>query len=183
MSFDPADPIGSVFAPVLGKPGWNVRAGYGSAFMLEFGEPHLEVREPAASTSDSEKVQRLLAKRHVTVLGEWSLLIEFCGWQVLQNEIPVATSDAEPPNIKAIVDTLDGQCLTSVSGDGACGTSRFAFDLGGVIETARFDDELLGDWFLLTPEEMCLTYRGDGTYSWGRDTLTDDEHVWVPLPR
>jgi hypothetical protein len=60
-----------VFREIYGKPCWNVRPGYGSFLTLEFGKPHLDVREPAAaSKDDSLRVQRLLARRSVFVHGE-----------------------------------------------------------------------------------------------------------------
>jgi len=76
MSFDPADPIGSVFADVVGQSCWNVRPGYGSAFMMEFGAPHLEVREPTESRSKSEKVRKLHARRRVWIKGDGSFSID-----------------------------------------------------------------------------------------------------------
>ena len=182
MSFDPADPIGSVFAPVLGKPCWNVRPGLGSAFMLEFGEPHLEIRQPLVSTSASEKVRILLARRKVVVVGDWSLLIEFCGWRVLQDGALVAHSNIEPPPIEPVAEVLDGQKLVSVNVSGAMGTSRFEFDLGGTMETSRFDADSTGDWTLFAPGDMCLSYRADGRYSWGPDSRIDDPREWIPLP-
>ena len=183
MSLDPADPIGGVFAPVIGRPCWNVRPGAGTAFMMEFGEPRLDIREPIASTSESDKVRTLLARRRIDIVGDWSLVIEFCRWQVYKNDVLVASSGADPVEIGVVVEALGGQRLLAASADGSAGTSHFEFDLGGVIETSRFDDDTAGDWFVLTPEQMCLTYRGDGTYSWGPSTRTDAEQVWVPLPR
>jgi hypothetical protein len=34
-----------VFKGILGKPCWDVKPGHGSFLTMEFGKPHLEVRE------------------------------------------------------------------------------------------------------------------------------------------
>lgn len=186
MSFDPADPIGSVFADVIGKPCWNVRPGYGSAFMMEFGEPHLRVREPIVSNSESEKVRRSLARRQVTIKGDWTLLVEFCGWRVFRDGAAVIDSDtfidADPSTERVLVDALQGQKLTDVRANGAAGTSRFAFDLGSLVETfASWTGAPFGDWMFFTSGHT-LSYRTDGRYSWGPSDATG-EHDWLPLPR
>jgi hypothetical protein len=66
--------VEAVFAPFLGQMVWQVRADEHSCVMMEFGAPHLEVREPrVAKPGRSPKVARLLARRTVGVLGDWHL--------------------------------------------------------------------------------------------------------------
>jgi hypothetical protein len=47
-----------LFREIYAKPCWNVKPGYGSFFTLEFGRPHLDVREPTeASKNASEECE------------------------------------------------------------------------------------------------------------------------------
>jgi hypothetical protein len=60
------DPLRQTFAPLIGSPAWFVRKGYGSSLTMEFGNPHLVIRQPkAASPQVSDHVRRALARRLV----------------------------------------------------------------------------------------------------------------------
>ena len=45
-SVTPTQQIQDLFKPLLGQFAWNVRGGVGSMLTLEFGAPHIIVREP-----------------------------------------------------------------------------------------------------------------------------------------
>ena len=81
-SIDNLAVIEATFQPIYGLPCWNAKAGYGSFLTMEFGEPHLVIREPRSRPDSSPRLQRLLARRLVTVRGEWHLWIYCCEWQV-----------------------------------------------------------------------------------------------------
>src|ERR1700735_2388995 len=98
-----------VFRELYGEPCWNVKPRYGSSFTLEFGRPHLDVREPTAANKDaSKKVRRLLARRSVFVHGEWHLWIYSCAWEVLSNGRHVGNGSAKR-SMRRAADFLDGQ--------------------------------------------------------------------------
>jgi len=68
-----------MFRGIYGKPCGNVKPGHSSFLTLEFGLPHLEVREPiVARKGASPRVQKVLARRNVFVHGEWHLWIYCC---------------------------------------------------------------------------------------------------------
>jgi hypothetical protein len=70
------DPLRRAFAPVTGLPAWNVRKGHGSFLTLEFGKPHLVVRQPiVAAPEASDEVRTALRHRSVYPHGEWHLWI------------------------------------------------------------------------------------------------------------
>src|SRR5580692_4637117 len=104
-----------VFRELYGEPCWNVKPGYGSFLTLEFGKPHLDVREPTvASNGASRKVQRLLARRRVFVHGDWNLWIHSCDWEVLSNGRHIGNGSTKR-SMRCAADLLDGQKLIEFS--------------------------------------------------------------------
>jgi hypothetical protein len=119
-----------VFREMYGKPCWNVKSGYGSFFTLEFGKPHLEVREPTVASKDaSRKVRRLLARRNIFVHGEWHLRIASCAWEVLSNGKHVGNGSTKR-SMRRAADLLDGQKLIRFSFFPEKVWCVFEFDLG-----------------------------------------------------
>src|SRR5450631_3504297 len=65
-----SDPLYRVFCPLTGLPARLVRRGHGSFLTLEFGAPHLRIREPEVASPDmDEQVAALLRRRKVTPPG------------------------------------------------------------------------------------------------------------------
>lgn len=173
MNFDPADPIGSVFADLIGKPAWLVQRGYGSFITLEFGEPHLTV-------TMIEKRNRRLA----TVTGDWHLWIYCCDWKISRGGERIARSSSREESITKGVAELDGQILTGVEVDPLTAASRFSFDLGGVLETKRWKNEKdsFEQWLLYGPDGNVLTLRDDARYSWHQAREAPGTETWRRLP-
>lgn len=156
------------FRPLYGKPCWNARLGYGSSVTLEFGEPHLEIREPRRpNPSRSPAVQRLLARRRVFIHGEWHLWVYCCNWVVT----PIGQRVGESTSARRMEEAmreLDGQALVQVDADLRRSRWYFEFDLGGRLETRPYgaaskyyegDNE---QWLLYEPSGYVLTVRADG---------------------
>ena len=62
--------IEKIISKLYGIPCWGVRPGFGSFLTLEFGKPHLKVREPVvAGRSSPVSVRKRLARRRVYVHG------------------------------------------------------------------------------------------------------------------
>ena len=77
------DLIRLTFEHVYGLPCWNAKSGWGSFLTMEFGLPHLEIREPSPPKPDwSLRTRRSQARRLVVVHGEWHLWIYCCEWKV-----------------------------------------------------------------------------------------------------
>src|SRR5690348_4160578 len=83
------------FRPIYGLPCWNVWWGWGSFLAMEFGEPRLEIREPRSSPELSPRVRRHLARRLVTLRGEWRLSIHCCQWYVYTGDTLIGDADLE----------------------------------------------------------------------------------------
>lgn len=168
-----------VFRELYGEPCWNVKPGYGSLFTLEFGKPHLDVREPTVASKDaSRKVRRLLARRSVFVHGEWHLRIDSCAWEVLSNGRHVGNGSTKR-SIRRAADLLDGQKLIRFSFFPKKVQCIFEFDLGATLRTVPYDRK--GEqWVLHTPEQKALTLRADRRYQYMRADLPRDRGLWKP---
>ncbi len=177
MSFDLADPVGSVFAEIIGKPCWLVQRGHAGFLTLEFGEPHLDVREPMPSS-------RLLKRRGISVRGDWHLWIYACNWRVLDAGQPIGRSEGSNDEIDSCARLLNGQKLLRVTVAPTTGASRFDFEGELVLATSRMDQDDLSceNWMLATPTGDWFSYRADGRYSWHAGDTTPDQAVWLDIP-
>ncbi len=146
------------FRKLYGKPCWNTKSGYGSFITLEFGEPHLVVREPRNSATKSKKVRNLFARRLVTVRGDWHLWIYCCNWYVYSRRKLVGDSSSVKATQKAIR-FLDGQALVGASFSFRGCRSVFEFDLGARLTTTPFDTES-EQWMLYQPAGKVLSATG-----------------------
>ncbi len=172
-----AKSLSSFFRPIYGQPAWCVQAGHGSFLTMEFGKPHLSIREPIkARGSASATVRRLLARRNVQPCGEWHLWIYCCAWRLRQKG-RAAGSSASKAAVRAAAATLDGQVLTRVVALPGPGQTRFEFDLGGVLETRPYDEES-EQWFLYGPDGNVLTLRYDSRCSYEPASQPDELATW-----
>lgn len=148
---------------------WQVRASdVDSAFLtLEFGAPHLIVREPGTaaigavgSTSDSHRVR---PRRRVYVHGDWHLWVQQ-KWTLRDGRRIVGSSSDDYPRRVASAAWLDGQCLSGVRFNRTRKTAVLQFDLGGRLtvgpaESRRAKAAL---WALYCPGSRVLRVYGDG---------------------
>src|SRR5882757_6558379 len=99
----------SAFKRLYGKPCWGVKQGHGSSLTLEFGKPHLEIRDPiVARAGASKKVRASLERREVYVHGDWHLWIDCCAWEVLLNNKQLAHSESTDVRITRAANFLSG---------------------------------------------------------------------------
>ena len=160
--------IDTIFQPVIGKYCWNVEKGYGSFLTFEFGEPHFKIfREPYISKFPYRN--RIAARRHVAIVGDWHLWIYMCDWRFYCKDSFVGESESSDEEIKQIAFDLNGQILQNVEVTSTWNTI-FHFDLGGRLETIPYPveeeksepDEL---WMLSQPSGRVFTLRSDGKYN------------------
>jgi len=162
------------FGRIYGEFCWGVRPGYGSFLTLEFGKPHLEVREPMiANKGVSARVCEGMARRGVFVHGEWHLWIYCCDWEVLSKGKRVGDSSTKR-KIWSAVDCLDGQKLTRFSMSPRNVHCIFEFDLGATLKTKAYDKDS-EQWILFEPSHKALTVRADGRYSYKRSNSSEDD--------
>lgn len=178
------NPIEKIFEPLYGHPCWNAKSGYGSFLTMEFGEPHLVIREPrVAGPETSDRRRRDLARRHVYLRGAWHLWIYCSEWHVYTGDTLIGDSDLEgstKERIDLAAAELDGQVLTRVTLDPHRGSSVFYFDLGSRLETRPYEPDTK-QWYLYQPDGNVLTYRSDGYYNQSPGTIPPNQEIWKPL--
>lgn len=147
--------IEDVFAPLIGLPAWRVTAGVGSFLTMEFGNPHLEIREPIKS----------LKNRGVYPKGEWHFWIYCCDWKAYIGNGQYVTSEEDRASLQKVASFFDGQILLSAKLDTESVKCTFSFDLGGVIElTPYLDGEANEMWLLYhSPDVWTCTNEGEIT--------------------
>lgn len=172
----------NVFKRIYGKACWGVKQGYGSFLTLEFGEPHLVIREPiVASKSASLKVRRSLASRQAYPQGQWHLWIYCCTWKVLSHGKRVG-DDSTKARIRGVAKLLDGQKLTRFSISRRRLECAFEFDLGGTLITRPYDKR--GEqWLLYEPSGKVLVLRADGRYKYTRSDVPESKGGWKTVSK
>jgi hypothetical protein len=178
MSIDPI--FARVFTEIYGKPAWRVSPGWGSFLTFEFGQPHLEIREPVVARKEaSQRVKQALARRHVYIHGDWHLWILCCDWKVFSNRKLIGQSTSAS-SIQKAADILDGQALVSFLLRSKPVRSIFEFDLGGRLETYPYDRKSEQWRFHDYRNHKVLTLRADRVYSYGPSNRAVAEE-WKPI--
>ena len=174
------NPIEQSFGRLLGKPCWGVARGHGSFLTLEFGAPHLIVREPVAfSAHASVRMKRVLSKRSVHVHGDWHLWIYCCQWRVRAHGKLIGDWTT-PRRIDRAARELSGQRLTDVTVGSRGAITRFVLDLGAELETKPYDRS--GEqWLLYQPNGTVLAWRADRKYQHIAGTRVPEGSRWRKL--
>jgi hypothetical protein len=172
----PAQQIQDLFKPLVGQLVWNVHGGVGSFLTLEFGKPHLAIREPIeAKPERSARARRQLGRRRVHVLGDWHLWIQYSDWKVTVSAGSLESGTVSSSSDEYLLD-LDGQRLDSVASGSSPNSWTFVFDLGGVLEvwpsTAYETANHL--WSLHSWDGDIAALRGDGTIDFEKAAPRED---------
>lgn len=155
------------FQRMYGLPCWRVRYEPGLNLCMSFGNPSLNIAEPTPRSSESTAANRTAGRRIVTVSGEWWLWLN-SRWKFSMDGERVATSSSSLKKRLLAIRDLDGQKLVEVRVRRKTGSTRFTFDLGGVLDVRRSSPTDHGNlWLLYEPDGCVLTVRGDGTCSRG----------------
>ena len=158
------------FNPLLGEVCWGIDWDPQLNLSMNFGRPHLRVREPRETESKFKRIRDLYARRVVTLRGDWWLWIFCAYWKLSIRGKVAARGSSTPAAIKRALHLLKGQRLASVTIDPRNGRTSLEFDLGASLEVRRFDNSGDSDmWLLYKPRNRVLSVRGNGTYShlWG----------------
>jgi hypothetical protein len=100
-----------VFSPLLGEVAWSVKLGHGSYVTMEFGQPHLLIREPMKPTGEA-RVNELLSRRKVSVVGDWHFWIRDAEWRAVNGNKHCTSNDASD-ELNNLLASIDGQRLAS----------------------------------------------------------------------
>ena len=146
---------------LYGLPCWHVKQGHGSFLTLEFGTPRQRIRE-VLHVPGSRFFHH--PSRGVFINGEWRLWIYCCAWRIRRDAEELAHSESATDVIAEACRALDGQKLIRFEYCPEKGTSRFTFDLGGVLSTWPAGPEPMDQWILYAGEHFAFAYRSDGTF-------------------
>ena len=84
---------------------------------LEFGAPHVLIREPRVPRpGGSERVRRHLRRRHVRIGGDWHLWIQYCDWKISVSDGSCDSESFDWQRPDECLNDLDGQRLIGVGG-------------------------------------------------------------------
>lgn len=147
-----------------------MKQGFGSFLTLEFGEPHLCVREPRKpGPGSTPKHRKHYARRLVTLRGDWHLWIYGCDWAIYDRRKQIADSEASDRRIAQAAAILDGQALEKAS----------IHYRGGRLVVKSWPPEYEA-WLLYEPDERVLTLRADKTFSHVEGSTPPDSERWRP---
>jgi hypothetical protein len=149
---------------LIGHAAWSVRHTHGSCFFMEFGNPHMQVREPLALREGMSKERALMRKRRrISLRGDWSLLVYASNWSLRAWEFSV-DHEATPSEMEQPFLALDGQRLKSVCYVSLDKTTTLTFDLGAELRlwpNANVDEEA-DQWSLASIDGVYRSFIHSG---------------------
>src|SRR6266436_2543807 len=155
--------IKDLFAPLVGQLAWQVRRGVGTCLTLEFGIPHLSIREPIVPSPNSlPRVRRNLKRRGVYVTGDWHFWVQYGECRISTAEGVLQSCDPISSPVDECLRDLDGQRLLSVDHGKLANSCSFKLDLGGILEiwpSVEIPDD---QWSLYIWNGDIASYRSDG---------------------
>lgn len=158
------DQIQDLLKSLIGRIAWGVDRGHGSVFHMEFGAPHLVVREPITpSPGGSAKVRRGLLRRRVHVQGDWSFWVNYGDWTLRTADgVLDSTNDPGSPLDDCLRD-LEGQKLLSLEAGQKPNACVLTFDLGAVLEIWPSTEIQDDQWSLHTWNGRIASFQHDGS--------------------
>lgn len=161
--------------PLIGRLVWCVRRGHGSFLTMEFGRPHLAVREPIVSSSSFEKVRRNLARRGVDVQGDWHFWVQYGDWRLRTSGGTLDSRNEPGATLDECLRDLNGQRLSSVERGASPNSCTWTFDLGAILDvwpSAEIDDD---QWSLHRWNGQIAAYGRDGRLTFESARVRGDE--------
>lgn len=126
------------FEKLIGLYSWGWSIVYDQILSIEFGEAHLNIREPVKSVSPSEKITRAMARRKITPVGQWNITFEAGFWVASSFFSSTSSEQIEGADARETLKDMDGQVLSRVGIEE--NFLRLHFDLGGTLEVPRKAD-------------------------------------------
>jgi hypothetical protein len=150
---------------------WGCKRGYGSFLTIEFGEPHLRIRESLGQGEESEtKRNGRLRERRVKVVGDWYLWIQDASWRLEVGPQTIESARFDATKLDGFLAMLDGQHLTNLEFEISRQEVHWSFD-GDSDLFAWPDEEAEGDcWSLFAFDGSMVSCRTDGTLAHKRST-------------
>ena len=167
--------IKNIVEKLYGIPCWSVKQGHGSFLTFEFGLPHLDIKEPILNSSIENR-----RYRKVSIQGDWHLWVYCCDWEIFLDDKLSANSESSVEEINRALECIDGQKIIKIEIDPKTADTIFQFDLGGLLTTKHYTDEIDEQWILYEPKGNVLTVRSDGLYSYLAKDAPGEE-IWKEI--
>jgi hypothetical protein len=154
--------IDELLQQLVGELVWSVRRGYGTYLTMQFGCPHRVVREPMEATNGDAVVARVLGRRNVSIVGDWSLWIRDSQWSIVTKD-GVADLNTSEAFVHEMLRNLDGQKVSAVRRNDE---TVLEFDLGATLRLGKsiFPDEATSVlWMLSRFEKPSICLLNDGS--------------------
>ena len=176
----------------LGLPCWQVRWDGQVGLDMNFGEPHMVVRQPRKSDSSSARVRALFARRAVFLRGTHALVAYPGCWRLRTSDGAVVRESHSVKRLNSAVGRLSGEIPVGLAIDPFTGRSEFFFDLGGRVSVrwppgvAIDDDAEL--WSMHSRSRYVAVFAG-GRYATGSRRVAAEERkpfhatTWLVLAR
>lgn len=163
----------------MARPCWAVEYEQQLNLKLSFGQPSVHIlREPGKPFGP--KRGRWNGRRIVALRAEYWLWVYTARWKVTLADGRSVSLRSAARARDAVLNTLKGEKVVSVSVEPNTGATRLMFDLGGLLEINRLEGGEPEDlWMLYKPRGLVLTVRSDGTYAHGPGTATRER--WKPV--
>lgn len=164
MNDQPVD-IQLALSSLIGQLVWNAQRGVDTFLTMEFGEPHLSMREPIVpKASVSPRKRRSLQRRRVFVVGDWHLWVQHADWKLKTANGTLSSNHDVGTKRDEMLHDLSGQRLLSIDVIPATRKWTLVFDLGGVLDIwpATYEAEEL--WGLHGWNGDIVGCRQDGSY-------------------
>ena len=171
------------FREAYGQYCWGVTWDRQTDLWLQFGAPHLDVREPLQAAGGTPRVRRLFRYRRVSARGAWAFAVLAAHWRLELPDGPPVTGATRSARARTqALACLSGQRLVAAAVDPGTAATRLDFDLGAALHVRRAaPDEPDEMWLLYRPSGYVLAVRGSGEYD-HRPGNGRREPRWRPIP-
>ena len=172
--------IKKFFASFIGQMVWQVRRGHGSFLTMEFGAPHLSVREPIVPNPDTcGRVRRNLQRRHVDITGDWHFWVQYGEWRLSTDDGALTSDDSPGTPFDECLRDLEGQRLVAVEPGTRERSCAFSFDLGGSLEIWPSIEIPDDQWSLYSVDGDIVTCDDNGALVFEKADL--EQRIYKPL--
>ena len=163
-----------VLRSALRLPCWQVRWDRQVGLDMNFGRPHMELRQPRESLSRSPRVRAHSARRGVHLHGTHWLVVYPGRWRLTLADGLTVRDTSSAKRLDMAVARLSGELLEGIAIHSQTGRTDFFFDLGGHMtvrwpraHAADKDHEL---WSLHSRSRFVAVFAG-GDYDRVRSAL------------
>lgn len=171
---------------MLGHPVWGIRQVIGSFMYLEFGKPHLWIREPRIPCPDASPIAAKVARqRKIYPAGEWHLMLHMCAWRIILDSKELAHSESTREQIASVAHgDVMGRILEKILIELDNSKTTFTFENGLSIEASKpsaytkADADRHEQWSVAEESGDILAFRGDGSFSFLKGDSEPSDVVW-----